>query len=95
MSTTIFTYHFGNTTMFYTQVSFDLIQPGHFGIIECQSLCLNRYSIAYSQEGRVPGTPRKNGEGVLDGEWEKCEVDERPWKPFSRDVAVERLGYGE
>ena len=37
--------------------------------------------------GRVPYTPW-HGHDIVDEAWEKSEVDERPLKPRSGDVAV-------
>jgi pimeloyl-ACP methyl ester carboxylesterase len=64
---------------------------GHCSIAEV-SLCTVNKIRGYLQDGKVPHTPRTD-EGVVEGEWEKCEVDERPWKPFSDAVAVEKSGY--
>jgi pimeloyl-ACP methyl ester carboxylesterase len=65
---------------------------GHCSIAEV-SLCTINKIRGYLQDGEVPYTLR-NEKGTVEW-WEKCEVDERPWKPFQDDVAVEELGYGK
>lgn len=50
------------------------------------SFCTVRHVKAYLAEGKLPKQPRldeggDNGE-MLTGEWEQCEADEQPWKPY-------------
>lgn len=50
------------------------------------SFCTLRHIKAYLNEGKLPKRPRLDEGGqdheMLTGEWETCEADEKPWKPY-------------
>jgi pimeloyl-ACP methyl ester carboxylesterase len=64
---------------------------GHCSTAEV-SLCTVSKIRAYLQDGKVSATPRRNGNQIVDGAWEKCEVDERPWDSFRGANAIEQSG---
>jgi pimeloyl-ACP methyl ester carboxylesterase len=67
---------------------------GHCSTAEV-SLCTVSKIRAYLQDGKVPSTPRRDAKQIVDGAWEKCEVDERPWDSFRGAVAIGQLGYSK
>ncbi|GJC82136.1 hypothetical protein ColLi_04974 [Colletotrichum liriopes] len=59
---------------------FELEAEGHC-TLAATSLCAITKIRDYLQKGILPPLPTVAADGTLSG-WDKCEADERPWKPF-------------
>ncbi|ESZ96084.1 hypothetical protein SBOR_3561 [Sclerotinia borealis F-4128] len=68
---------------------FEQESEGHC-TIAVKSRCTIEKVRAYFREGKVPDPPRLGGKGtnLLDGEWEKCPADERPWHEYQPTAQV-------
>ncbi|KAA8573083.1 hypothetical protein EYC84_003613 [Monilinia fructicola] len=71
------------TTKFADAGFFEQESEGHCSIA-VKSRCTIAKIRAYFREGKVPGVPKlgTSGTNLLDGEWEKCPTDERPWHEY-------------
>ncbi|KZL82945.1 hypothetical protein CI238_02009 [Colletotrichum incanum] len=68
------------TRNFVNAAVFELQAEGHC-TLAATSLCAITKIRDYLQKGIVPPQPTVAADGTLSG-WDKCEADERPWKPF-------------